>query len=158
MTKGQLTTYQPSIVSKAAKVQQMGIEDSLAVHQIINKFSKALQAHCERLADYLLCGKGEWWILQQEVVVFQDGSSQPDSLHQGLAPEMLYFRSSSLRTVKQHLHNSRDENTVIPLRESYMYETHGERYLTAIKRTNVIPTFKACSEDLGTAVTTHADC
>ncbi|KAI8502583.1 hypothetical protein Bbelb_192850 [Branchiostoma belcheri] len=99
------TTYQPSIVSKVAKVQQMGIEDSLVVHQIINTFLKALQAHCERLADYLLCGKGEWWIVQEEVVDFQDGSSQPDSLHQGLAPQMLHFRSSSLRTVKQHLYN-----------------------------------------------------
>ncbi|KAI8479768.1 hypothetical protein Bbelb_425160 [Branchiostoma belcheri] len=90
MTKGQLTTYQPSIVSKAAKVQQMGIEDSLVVHQIINE-------------------------------------------------------ATSLQFL------ARDENTVIPLRESYMYETHGERNLTAIKRANVIPTFKACSEDLGTA-------
>ncbi|KAI8479749.1 hypothetical protein Bbelb_424970 [Branchiostoma belcheri] len=50
--------------------------------------------------------RGEWWIVQEEVVVFQDGSSQPDNLHQGLAPQRLHLRSSSLRTVKQHLYNS----------------------------------------------------
>ncbi|KAI8486075.1 hypothetical protein Bbelb_361750 [Branchiostoma belcheri] len=151
------TTYQPdSIVSNAAKVKQTGVEDTIVPLHIIDKFPKAWQAHCERLADYLQCGKGEWWTVHEEGVIFHDGSTHPDSLPSG--PQMLHFRSSSLKTVEQHLCQSwqkcLDENTVIPLRKVYMYETDGERNLTAIKRTNFIPMFEACSEDLDTLTAT----
>ncbi|XP_078684908.1 uncharacterized protein LOC144918223 [Branchiostoma floridae x Branchiostoma belcheri] len=151
------TTYQPdSIVSNAAKVKQTGVEDTIVPLHIIDKFPKAWQAHCERLADYLQCGKGEWWTVHEEGVIFHDGSTHPDSLPSG--PQMLHFRSSSLKTVEQHLCQSwkkcLDENTVIPLRKVYMYETDGERNLTAIKRTNFIPMFEACSKDLDTLTAT----
>ncbi|KAI8477651.1 hypothetical protein Bbelb_446180 [Branchiostoma belcheri] len=50
-------------------------------------------AHCERLADFLLCGKDAWWTVTEEGVTFHDGPSHPDSLPSGPANAMMHFRS-----------------------------------------------------------------
>ncbi|XP_078621301.1 uncharacterized protein LOC144887775 [Branchiostoma floridae x Branchiostoma japonicum] len=155
------TTFQPSIVSNsAAKVRQQGTEDSVIPHELISKRAKVWQAHCERLADYLLCGPGEWWTVTDEGVVFHDGPSHPDSRPSG--PQMLHFRSSNLGTVDRHLRGSwqecLDKEVVIPLRKIYTYENHGERNMTGIKWTDFLPSSASeCREDVDAAATSQAD-
>ncbi|XP_078657130.1 uncharacterized protein LOC144903155 [Branchiostoma floridae x Branchiostoma belcheri] len=132
--------YQPSIVSKAAKAKERDGSDTLISIEDIKKYPKAWQAHCERLSDFLLCGKGEWWTVTEDGVRFSDGPSHPDSLPAG--PVMIHFRSSSLKSVESHLKKTwqqcLNEDVVIPLEKVYRYDENGD--LQSITQTEFLGT------------------
>ncbi|XP_066298089.1 uncharacterized protein [Branchiostoma lanceolatum] len=132
------STYQPSIVSKAAKARQRDGSDTLISREIIAKYPKAYQAHCERLSDFWRCGKGQWWYVTEEGVRFCDGPSHPDRLQAG--PQMMHFRSSSLQSVQNYLKNTwqqcLEEEVTVPLEKIYVYEENGE--LQSIKKTDFL--------------------
>lgn len=39
---------------------------------------RLLQAHLERLSDYLECGEGVWWHIEGMYIVFHDADCDPD--------------------------------------------------------------------------------
>ena len=62
---------------------------------------QVLQAHLERISDYIACGAGIWWHREGDFIVFHDGDEAEDSKLVG--PEMMHFQSASLQDVYAHL-------------------------------------------------------
>lgn len=61
------------------------------------------QAHLETISDFLLCGKGVWWHVNEDgkEIVFHDGKGWPEFQEQG--PPLHHFRSSSFESEGNYL-------------------------------------------------------
>ena len=104
----QMQAFQSSCVSKqqasvsklAASLRPYG--NTIIAHRIAEKHSRSWQAHLERISDFLLIGKGNWWIEHKNGdVEFHDGEQSPDVHPQG--PSLHHFRSSNFNDEEKYL-------------------------------------------------------
>ena len=70
-------------------------------------FEKASAAQLEnytalqrQISAFLVYGEGYWWHKEEGMIVFHDGTHDPESLPQG--PSLMHFRSNMLHDVQQH--------------------------------------------------------
>lgn len=90
---------------------------------------EVLQAHLERLSDFLACGEGAWWHYEGDFIVFHDGDDEEESRTVG--PKLMKFDSTSMQEVYVHLktkwmecvHNT---NIDIPLKTLKIYNELGD--------------------------------
>ena len=92
---------QQSSVSKlASSLQPCG--NTIIPHKLIQKHQRSWQAHLEKVSDYLLIGKGAWWIERENGdIEFQDGEQCPDFHPEG--PSLHHYRSSNLKDEEKYL-------------------------------------------------------
>ena len=70
--------------------------------KLIEKHIRSWQAHLERISDFLLPGKGSWWLEQENGnVEFFDGERAVSTHQQG--PLLHHFRSSSFSAEEEYL-------------------------------------------------------
>ena len=70
-------------------------KDTIFTQEFISKNHSTMQAHLQRIADYLLPGKGVWWTTDDKAnIQFFDGTAQPRTRPQG--PELATFRTTSV--------------------------------------------------------------
>ena len=95
-----------------------------------------LQAHIERISDYLLCGEGIWWHHNPKYndIIFHDGKDEPDEHIEG--PRMTDFTEYSLRSILEHVESCwkkcvDSESVKLPIKIIHIYDSEG--YLSTRK-------------------------
>ena len=68
---------------------------------VIKKHARSWQAHLERIADFLLPGKGVWWDHSEEGIEFFDSQNAPKERSEG--PILHHFRSSNQKMEQTYL-------------------------------------------------------
>ena len=68
--------------------------DTEFTDNFIENHQQAMQAHLQRIADYLLPGEGVWWVRDGDRIRFLDGKQQRSTHQQG--PQVAHFRDTSL--------------------------------------------------------------
>ena len=88
------------------------------------------QAHLEKISDFLLCGRGVWWHVDEESkeIVFHDSKGQPEFREQG--PPIHHFRSSSFESESLYLKKKWEEcleqpNFHLPIKKIKVYDSRG---------------------------------
>lgn len=89
---------QNSTISKQAKLLPAREPTSFTI-QLIRRYPALIQAHLQRIADYVILGEGTWWCTDSQKMVFHDGPGDDDN--RSLGPHLHHFRSSSL-TQERH--------------------------------------------------------
>lgn len=123
--------YQDTLIKKQARLlpKKSGSRISSA---IILKQSNLLQAHLERIPDFMLCGKGIWWTLDNDGnIIFMDGPDDP-SYHPA-GPSLHHFRQWSLKQEKEMLRETWKEvakrvesnQLSLPLKKIKVFENDG---------------------------------
>ena len=90
---------QDSTISRAAKQLQTR-NDSIFTHEFIKENTVLWQAHCERIADFLLLGEGVWWVQTPNGILFFDKVKVPQNAS---GPPLHHFRSCTLQNEKLYL-------------------------------------------------------
>ena len=95
--------------------------------EFISSRSKSWQCHLQRIAHYLLPGKGVWWEDTHNGYWFFDGSDDPISHPEG--PVLRHFRSTTLKDVSestQQIWNVVLEKKLdLPTTRLQLYDTNG---------------------------------
>lgn len=76
-------------------------ESTVIGWKILSRFPSAVQAHLERIADYLNRGYGTWYHVDRRGLVFRDGPDDPKEHQSG--PSLLHFQTSSYEDVSRSL-------------------------------------------------------
>ena len=83
---------QESQVSKLAK--SLGLcTDTIIPMPVVKKHARSWQAHLQRIADFLLPGKGIWWCQKEGGIEFFDLPCSLKDRSEG--PTLHYYRSSN---------------------------------------------------------------
>ena len=94
----------------------------------VDMTARILQAHCERIGDYLLCGEGVWWHFEENDIIFHDSEDDPDIRVEG--PELLHFSNNNLQSISKHVSNCwnkcLEENITLPLKEVIVFDCDGD--------------------------------
>ncbi|CAB4034270.1 Hypothetical predicted protein, partial [Paramuricea clavata] len=76
--------------------------NTIIPYEIIEKHTRSWQAHLERVSDFLLTGKGSWWMEHENGdIKFYDGEQPPDNHCEG--PSLHHFRSSNFKSEEKYL-------------------------------------------------------
>lgn len=118
---------QESIISKQSRLlPKRG--GSIFPDSILKKRSSLVQAHMERIADFLVMGEGIWWKFDGDGVIFADGPDDPTHHLEG--PSLHHFRSSNLKEEQNCLTNIwnncidkfKNKTISLPLKKLRVYE------------------------------------
>ncbi|CAG2215739.1 unnamed protein product [Mytilus edulis] len=91
---------QESIISKQAHLlPQRG--NTIIPAQLVTTRSTLIQAHYERISDFLVCGKHVWWQVNDGNIEFLDGPDEEEYHSSG--PTLHHFSTSNLKTEYEHL-------------------------------------------------------
>ena len=111
---------------------------------LIKKHIRSWQSHLERISDFLLPGKGSWWLEDESGnVEFLDGEKAASS-HTG-GPILHHFRSSSFSREEEYLQKCWNEclknGVTLPIKDIRVEDKHGQlkvirRSLEEINTTN----------------------
>ena len=91
---------------------------------------RELQAHLERISDYLLPGEGVWWYECPETgdYIYRDGDGEPEFHDEG--PVLKSFESESLKSSQQYLKDCWKEcinsDVRLPIEKVYVYSESGD--------------------------------
>ena len=125
-TKSSFLEQQSKIRKFASNLPQF--PDTVIPHELLD--SELYQAHLETISDFLLCGKGVWWHVDEDgkEIVFHDGKGWPEFQEQG--PPLHHFRSSSFESEGSYLKKKWEEclsqgNLHLPIRKVKVYNTDG---------------------------------
>ena len=125
-TKSSFLEQQSKIRKFASNLPQF--PDTVIPHELLD--SELYQAHLETISDFLLCGKGVWWHVNEDSkeIVFHDGKGWPEFQEQG--PPLHHFRSSSFESEGSYLKKKWEEclskgNLNLPIRKVKVYNTDG---------------------------------
>ena len=135
------------IVARSARELPM-YKGTTITKEFISSRSKSWQCHLQRIAHYLVHGKGVWWEDTHNGYRFFDGSNDPTSHPEG--PVLRHFRSTKLQDVfesaraiwKQILEKKLDlptpllqlyDNNGLPVPQSPQDENTGESNETGAK-------------------------
>ena len=88
------TTENVHLEKKALKLHSFA-KDTVLTEEFIQTNSSVVQAHLERIADYLLPGPGVWWVREGTTIRFLDGATQPSTHQEG--PKLAHFRSTTVQ-------------------------------------------------------------
>ncbi|CAG2218422.1 unnamed protein product [Mytilus edulis] len=94
---------QESIISKQAHLlPQRG--NTIIPAQIVTTRSTLIQAHYERISDFLVCGKHVWWQVNDGVISSSEGSSNSDlTVNEQLFSS--YYNTTCLDSIQSLLNN-----------------------------------------------------
>ena len=125
-TKSSFLEQQSRIGKFASNLPQF--PDTVIPHELLD--SELYQAHLETISDFLLCGKGVRWHVNEDgkEIVFHDGKGWPEFQEQGLP--LHHFRSSSFESEGSYLKEKWEEclsrgNLHLPIRKVKVYNTDG---------------------------------
>ncbi|VDI28834.1 Hypothetical predicted protein [Mytilus galloprovincialis] len=133
-------TMQESVIQKQAHLLAPRPNSTIPAH-IVTKQPTLLQAHLERIPDFLLPGNNIWWHSTNNNLIFHDGPDEPCYRNQG--PEMSHFRSSSLKdentklkVIWQTIMTRFQENQLIlPLRRLKTFDVYGNPFFVTVNKT-----------------------
>ena len=102
--------------------------DTIIPNELLEK--EVYQAHLENISDFLLCGKGVWWHVEEESkeIVFHDSKGRPE--FQECGPPLHHFRSHSFESERIYLKEKWEEclsqsNIRLPIRKVKVYDSEG---------------------------------
>ncbi|CAC5415677.1 unnamed protein product [Mytilus coruscus] len=96
-------TIQDSCIGKKARLLPPR-PSNFFLSQLIANRSVLVTSHLKRIADFMICGKGVWWMMEDGNIVFFDGPDDPQFHREG--PTLHHFRSSSLKKEQIFLSNT----------------------------------------------------
>ena len=94
---------QDSSISKQARLLPPRPRTMFSSELISNR-SVLFTSHLKRIADFMICGKDVWWMMEDGNIVFFDGPDDPQFHREG--PTLHHFRSSSLKKEQSFLLNT----------------------------------------------------
>lgn len=104
------------------------LPDTIIPNELLEK--EVYQAHLENISDFLLCGKGVWWHVEEESkeIIFHDSKGRPEFQEHG--PPLHHFRSHSFESERIYLKEKWDEclsqsNIRLPIRKVKFYDSEG---------------------------------
>ena len=111
--------------------------DTAIPYELLDK--EQYQAHLEKISDFLLCGRGVWWHVDEETkeIVFHDSKGQPEFQEQG--PPRHHFRSSSFASERVYLKEKWEEcldhpDLHLPVRKVKVYDSRGNVFYSQYYR------------------------
>jgi hypothetical protein len=125
----QMAAFQSSCISKQeATGHHMDYGNTIIPHEIIEKHIRSWQAHLERVSDFLLTGKGSWWMEHENGdIEFYDGEQPPDN-HSG-GPSLHHFRSSNFKSEEKYLEECWEKclrsGVTLPIKVLRIEDEHG---------------------------------
>ncbi|XP_078693315.1 uncharacterized protein LOC144923015 [Branchiostoma floridae x Branchiostoma belcheri] len=109
-------------ISQAAKL--LSQERTRIPVELMKKYPREAQAHCERVSDYLLQGYGTHWHVEGGDVIFHDSPSEDPKFHPD-GPQMHHFRSTSIKQEHQYLtatwQRCLEQQVPVPLSKIWVY-------------------------------------
>ena len=134
-TKSSFLEQQSRIGKLASNLPQF--PDTVIPYELLD--NELYQAHLETISDFLLCGKGVWWHVNEDgkEIVFHDGKGWPEFQEQD--PPLHHFRSSSFESEGSHMREKWEEclnqgNLHLPIRKVKVYNTDGHLAYTECYR------------------------
>ena len=128
---------QESEVQKLAKALGKQ-QNSIIPFSWIEKTPTHYQAHLERISDFLLLGKGAWWIQTSNGIEFLDGATSPTSNENG--PYLHHYRTSSLSDVDCHLQEGWEqcieEGKLLPAATIHVYTSFDRNPVLLLQQPN----------------------
>ena len=117
---------QESQVSKLAK--SLGLRTNTIIPTpVIKNHARSWQAHLQRIADFLLPGKGIWWCQKEGRIEFFDSQCALKDRSEG--PILHHYRSSNHKNEESYLHTCWNEclekNLCIPSHVIWTENKHG---------------------------------
>ncbi|CAC5383150.1 unnamed protein product [Mytilus coruscus] len=133
-------TIQESVIQKQAHLLAPRPNSTIPAH-IVSKQPTLLQAHLERISDFLLPGNDIWWHSTDNNLIFHDGPDEPCYRNQG--PQLSHFRSSSLKdenaklkVIWQTIMTQFQENQLIlPLHRLKAFDVDGNPFFVTVNTT-----------------------
>ena len=102
--------------------------DTIIPNELLEK--EIYQVHLENISDFLLCGKGVWWHVDEEnkEIVFHDSKGKPEFQEHG--PPLHHFRSHSFDSEREYLKEKWETclalpDLHLPIRKVKVYDSHG---------------------------------
>ncbi|XP_057310151.1 uncharacterized protein LOC130648136 [Hydractinia symbiolongicarpus] len=96
----------------------------------INLPTRKYQAHLERLADFLVCGAGVWWHMDEDKkrVIFHDGEEDDNVRDEG--PLMSHFKRDNLPSIARHIkicwERCVEGNIELPIEQINLFDINGD--------------------------------
>ncbi|XP_078700658.1 uncharacterized protein LOC144927213 [Branchiostoma floridae x Branchiostoma belcheri] len=123
-------THQQNKISKAAETVRM--DRTTIPVDLLKKYPRDAQTHCERIADFLLPGHGVHWHKEEGQVVFHDSANDQPNPQSG--PKLHHFRSTSLkdeyRYIRETWKKCLQQQVTLPASKLWVYE--GQRLVRKV--------------------------
>ena len=138
---------QDSTIKKQAQLLPPGQNSTIQPH-IAVKRPVLLQAHLERIVDFLIPGEGVWWHWEENNLIFHDGPNEPAIHIEGPSPP--HFRTSNMKTEHERLRKMWETATskfekgelVLPLKRIKTFKDGKPKYISPPAAGNLLKKLK----------------
>ena len=137
-----------SVSQRASSVPAYG--NTIINGKLIENHIRSWQAHLERISDFLLPGKGSWWLEQENGnVKFFDGERAVSTHQQG--PLLHHFRSSSFSAEEKYLQKCwkqcLENGVALPINVVWVEDEHGQMKLVRQHPEDTMPSKNSTLQD-----------